>query len=222
MAASWTTFPNFWRVYGKWRVNVLGDGMISAFLGATPIVRVGLPIAKGAGPALLYVDRTVELARLPPAPLAGIIIGGCVGAADVQRFGAALAVIEARAEMEDGSLRIVAEVASGAGLLAISSLPGCSPRLDAIGWNGEAFAPGVGARFARTDDGAWIGPCATVRSLTLAAAAAAGVPAIDALFSDADATAFRREAEEARRDGFRAKFTNSAEQARVLKDVFGE
>jgi citrate lyase subunit beta/citryl-CoA lyase len=195
--------------------------MISAFLGATPIIRVEAPITEGAGPALLYVDRTVELALLPPAPLAGIIIGGCVGAADIQRFGAALAVIEARAGLDDGSLRIVAEIASGAGLLAMSSLPGCSQRLDAIGWNGEAFARGVGARFARTADGAWIAPCATARSLTLAAASAAGVAAVDSPFSGLDAAAFRLEAEEARRDGFTAKFANSAEQARVLKDVFG-
>lgn len=195
--------------------------MIPAFLGATPIISMNEPVADCAGAPLLYVDRAVELGRATATPLAGLIIGGCVGAADVQRFGASLAVIEARTGLEDGALRIVAEIASGVGLLAVSSLAGCSPRLDAIGWNGEAFARDIGARLARTADGAWIAPCATARSLTLAAAAAAGVPAIDALFSSADAAALRREAEEARRDGFTAKFSDGSEQARVLRDVFG-
>jgi citrate lyase subunit beta/citryl-CoA lyase len=195
--------------------------MISAFLGATPIIFIDEPVAESPTLPLLYVDRAVELGRLPPAPFAGLIIGGCVGAADVQRFGAALAVIEARRGLEDGALRIVAEIASGAGLLAISSLAGCSPRLDAIGWNGEAFARNLGARLARTADGAWIAPCATARSLTLTAAAAAGVASVDALFSGADPAAFRQEAEEAGRDGFTAKFAADAEQARVLRDVFG-
>ena len=80
----------------------------------------------------------------------------------------------------------------------------------------------IGAESDRDQYGAYAGAFRLARDLTLLAAAAAGVAAIDAAFADVANTAgLRAEAIAARRDGFSAKLAISPEQARVIGDVFG-
>lgn len=199
--------------------------MTQAYLGPAHLVDLRSPAEPGAAGRLHIVrlarDEDGLIASLPANSFLGVMIDGVQDGADVQRFGAALAVFEARSGLEDGSLILIARIASGAGLLALGSFANASSRLRGIAWDGEAFARDIGARSARTETGAWTALCATARSLVLAAAASAGVEAIDAPFADANEAGFRREAEEAARDGFRRKVALSPLQAKIAAEIFG-
>ncbi|GLK67946.1 aldolase/citrate lyase family protein [Hansschlegelia plantiphila] len=161
-----------------------------------------------------------DLAAAASSRLAGVVLGRAADGAEVQNLAASLAVVEARIGLEDGSIGIVAEIASGAGLLRLATFAGASDRLRAVCWDADALAHDIGAASARGDDGDWIDPCRTARSLTLAAAAAAGLPAIDCPFVGDDQEAFRREAEQARRDGFAAKIAGDPGQIEAVRAVW--
>lgn len=154
------------------------------------------------------------------APFA-IVLPGAHGARSVQHLSAKLAVREARFDLEDGATRIVAVADAAEGVLRLSSLPGASARLVAIAWDAEALRVGVGAAACRDPSGGYVGPLRLARDMTLLAAAAAGVAAIDgALAAPWDADSLRAEAQAARRDGFAAKFTLDAAQAEIVNAAF--
>lgn len=176
-----------------------------------------------SAPCLVRVELDDERGILGLAlrPCAAGVIAAVTGGRDVQRLAAMLAVAEAKSGLDPQSVAIVAEIASGAGLLAAGSLTGCSRRLAGVAWDGEAFARDIGAAAAREASGDWIGPCSLARATTLAVAAAAGTRAIDAVCSTLDADAFRREAETARRDGFAAKVARDRAQQAAVIAAFG-
>ncbi len=150
----------------------------------TTIVRVA-PLASG----LLPADLDGVMAGAPDA----VLLPGTVGARDLQHLAAKLAVREAERGLAAGRTRIVAMAAdTPAGVLALASLSGASPRLMALGWDPAALAAALGV-------GPHAAPLRTARDLLLIAAAAAGVPALDcgaAGDEPADAP------DAARRDGF--------------------
>jgi len=190
--------------------------------------RARLALISRASPAPLYArippletdEAEADLAAAAEARLQGVVLTGAASGADVQHVAALLAVAEARAGLPDGALAILPCVDSAAAVLHLASLPGCSSRLEALLWDGEALARDVGAEAARDAEGSWTGCCSTARSLVLAAAAAAGVPAVDAPFRDPATGALRGEAEAARRDGFAGKIAVDAAQLAALADVF--
>ena len=165
-------------------------------------------------------EAEADLAAAAEAKLQGVVLTDAASGADVQHVAALLAVAEARAGLPDGALTLLPCVDSAAAFLRLPSLPGCSGRLEALLWDGESLARDVGAEAARDAEGSWTGCCQTARSLVLAAAAAAGIPAIDAPFRNAAAGALRGEAETARRDGFAGKIAVDAAQLAALAEVF--
>lgn len=173
-------------------------------------VRLGPPdadLTKGAVGALC---------RLRPA---AFVLSCVETAADVQHFGAMLAVAEAEAGLDDGSTRLVAMAESAASLFELIAIARASPRLAALGWDGEALALDFGGETAR-EHGGWTDPLQTARTLLLAACADARLPAIDAPFTGADPAALQREARHARRDGFSAKFALSVRQSEIIDEAF--
>ena len=79
----------------------------------------------------------------------------------------------------------------------------------------------AGAERYRDPSGGAAGPYRLARDLTLLAAAAAGVAAIDTAFADlSDVEGLRAEAEAARRDGFAGKMAVNAVQAHIINHVF--
>ncbi len=148
------------------------------------IVRVA-PLESG----LLPADLDATMAGAPDA----VLLPGAVGARDLQHLAARLAVREAEHRLAAGRTRIVAMAAdTPAGVLALASLPGASPRLMALGWDPAALAAALGV-------GPDAAPLRTARDLLLIAAAAAGVPALDCGAAGGDAT---DAPDAARRDGF--------------------
>jgi citrate lyase subunit beta/citryl-CoA lyase len=160
-------------------------------------------------------------AVMPEAPDA-IMLPKCLCGANVQQLGAKLAVCEAEHSLADGATRILAIATESArALFGFASYVGCSRRLEGLAWGGEDLSADLGAETNRLPDGAYAAPYAFARTMTLIGAGAAGVSAIDAVFTNfRDSESLRAEALAARRDGFVAKMAIHPAQVAVINEVF--
>ena len=141
--------------------------------------------------------------------------------AGIQQLSARLAVREALCGLEDGSTRIVAVADTAAALIGLAGAGDMSARLIGLAWDAEALRADIGAETCRDESGGYAGPWRLARDLTLLAATAAGVAAIDAASAGVrDPERLRAEALAARRDGFAAKFAADPEQAKIINEVF--
>ncbi|MGD0185685.1 MAG: CoA ester lyase [Roseiarcus sp.] len=163
-----------------------------------------------------------DLAAVMPAAPDAIVLPKSLGGASVQQLGAKLAVHEAEHGLPDGATRILAIASETArALFGFASYLGCSRRLEGLAWGGEDLSADLGAETNRLPDGAYAGPYAFARTLTLIGAVAAGVSAIDAVFTNfRDAEGLSAEALAARRDGFTAKMAIHPAQVPVINAVF--
>jgi citrate lyase subunit beta/citryl-CoA lyase len=152
----------------------------------------------------------------------GLMLPKCEGGAHVQHLGAMLAVKEAEYDLADGSTRIIPIVTeTAASMFALGTYSGASPRLAGLAWGAEDLSACLGAQTYREHSGTYSAPYALARTLTLLAASAAGVAAIDTVYPDfADAAGFRAESETARRDGFSAKMAIHPAQVAIVNEVF--
>ncbi|QRM31160.1 CoA ester lyase [Microvirga sp. VF16] len=152
----------------------------------------------------------------------GIVLPKTVGGADVAHLGAKLAVREAEFGLEDGATRILAiATENAAGVFALGTFPGASHRLMGLTWGGEDLSADLGAEANRSEDGAYTDPYRLARSLTLLGAAAAGVDAVDSVFTNfRDMAGLETECRTARRDGFVAKMAIHPAQVPVINGAF--
>lgn len=152
----------------------------------------------------------------------GVVLPKCADGAAVQQLGAKLAVREAECGLPDGGTRILAIATETAcALFGFASYRGCSRRLDALAWGGEDLSADLGAETNRLPDGGYAAPYVLARTLTLIGANAAGVGAIDAVYTNfRDAEGLRAEALAARRDGFSAKMAIHPAQVPIINAVF--
>ena len=140
----------------------------------------------------------------------------------LQQLSARLAVHEADASLEDGSTRIVAAADTAEALIGLAGARARTARLVGIAWDAEALRADIGAETCRDEAGAYAGPWRLARDLSLLAATAARVAAIDtASASLHDPGALRAEALAARRDGFAAKLALDPDQAKIINEAFG-
>jgi citrate lyase subunit beta / citryl-CoA lyase len=151
----------------------------------------------------------------------GIVLPKSRGGVDVQHLGAKLAVREAEYDLPDGSTRIIAIAAqTPAAVFEMGTYVGASRRLAGLSWAPNDLAAAIGAK-ATKQDGALTSPYALARSLTLVAAKAARVAAIDHAYANRrDTASLKAECEAARRDGFDAKLAIDPEQIAVINAVF--
>ena len=152
----------------------------------------------------LMLDDLVALVKAQPY---GVMLPKCASGDDVALVSAYLAALEARERLAPGSIRILPIVTETAvALFAMGSYARrAEPRLCGMLWGAEDLATDVGASSNRNGD-QYTAPFQLARSLCLFAAAAAGVPAIDAVFTDfRNLDLLRSEAREAARSGFSAK-----------------
>ena len=159
-------------------------------------------------------------AGMPHAPDA-ILLPGSLGAASVQQLSAKLAVREAEFALPDGSTQIIALADAARSLFGMGTYRGSSMRLIGVAWSADSLRNDIGAETDRGPFGAYAGPYRLARDLTLIAAAAAGVAAIDTGFADLDdEEGLRAEALAARRDGFAGKIAIDPAQAAVINGAF--
>jgi citrate lyase subunit beta / citryl-CoA lyase len=161
-------------------------------------------------------DLDAAMAFSPTA----ILLPRCAGAPHVQALSVKLAVREARLGLMEGATGIVAVIDAAEAALAAPGLRAASARLIGVAWDAQALSADVGAWASHDETGGYTGSLRLGRDLTLMAAAAARVPAIDAACPSA-ADALWAEAVAARRDGFAAKFARDPAQAALINEVFG-
>lgn len=152
----------------------------------------------------------------------GIFLAGSRSGRDVQQLGAKLAVQEAEYGLTDGETGIVAEAGSSArALFTLGSYGDASPRLVGIAWHAERLAFDLGSDHHPADLNEFA-PFHTVRHLTLFAARAAEVAAIDTASTARDEAAFLAACTASRQHGFNAKLTTLPEQVATINAVFGQ
>ncbi|HVL70591.1 MAG TPA: CoA ester lyase, partial [Beijerinckiaceae bacterium] len=163
-----------------------------------------------------------DLDGVMPAGPDGIMLPKTVGGPDVSHLAAKLAVREAENGLPDGGTRILAIATENArGVFALGTLARASHRLSGIAWGGEDLAADLGAETNRGADGLYTGPYRIARSMTLFAAAAAEVDAIDSVYTDyRDRDGLSAECRDARRDGFSAKMAIHPAQVPVINEAF--
>ncbi len=178
----------------RWvRINALGSGEAGADLPA--VVRQGLD---------------------------GIVVPKADGAADILRLDRWLGTLEFAAGMAPGSVRILAiATETPAAVFRLAEYAEAGPRLVALSWGAEDLSAALGALATRDASGGWLPTFQTVRSLCLMAAAAAGVTAIDTVYTDfRDLDGLRGYADAARRDGFLGMLAIHPAQVPVINEAF--
>jgi citrate lyase subunit beta/citryl-CoA lyase len=180
-----------------------------------------------------------DLDAVAPGRPDAIMLPKAEGGASVVHADAKLAVREAQNDLPDGHIKIIAiATETAASLFVAGTYRGSSARLSALTWGAEDLSADLGAETNRDAEGRYLDPYRLARTLCIAGAAAAGVPAIDTVYIDfRDDVGFRSDCEAARRDGFTARmaihpaqiptinavFTPSAEavaQAKIIVDAF--
>jgi citrate lyase subunit beta/citryl-CoA lyase len=181
------------RPYLVVRVNGLGSGLTDADLDA---------IAPGRPDAIM----------LPKAE----------GGASVVHADAKLTVREAESGLPDGHVKIIPiATETAASLFVAGTYAGSSARLSALTWGAEDLSAELGAETNRDADGRYLDPYRLARTLCIAGAAAARVPAIDTVYIDfRDDAGLHGDCETARRDGFTAKMAIHPVQVPIINEVF--
>jgi citrate lyase subunit beta/citryl-CoA lyase len=142
---------------------------------------------------------------------------------DVHRLSLTLRHEEERAGAPVGSTRIVAiATETPASLFQLHTYADSSSRLEALTWGAEDLSAAVGSSANREADGrTWTSPYRLARDLTLLAAAAAGVAAIDTVYVNLrDAEGLALEAQAAARDGFTGKMAIHPSQVATINAAF--
>jgi citrate lyase subunit beta/citryl-CoA lyase len=167
---------------------------------------------------LTEADLDAVIAARP----AGIFLPKCDGLADVATLADMLARSEAKHGVAPGATRIIGIVTETASaVLNLSSFRGTHPRLAGVMWGAEDLAADLGAASNRDPDGCYAEPFRLARSLTLLAAKAAGVEAIDTVFTDIrDLAKLEAETVAAKRLGFESKAAIHPDQVPVINRVY--
>ncbi|MES2339171.1 MAG: CoA ester lyase [Pseudomonadota bacterium] len=160
----------------------------------------------------LCADDIAALAGLSPA---AIVMPKAEGAESVR----ALARQLAAAGIDAPILPIATE--TPAAIFQLGSYAASGVRLAGLTWGAEDLPAAIGAATAREDDGSYTAPYEMTRSLTLFAAHAAGVPAIETVYPALrDLAGLDAYARRAARDGFTAMMAIHPTQVATINAAF--
>ncbi len=150
----------------------------------------------------------------------GILVPKCLPE-DVCTADHYLAAFETAAGAPVGAIRIIAIASETAeAVFRLGGYAGLSPRLEAITWGAEDLAACLGGS-NRTAEGEYDGPYKLARSLCLLGAAAAGVAALDTIYTDfRDDKGLRAECAAAKRSGFAGKMAIHPAQLAAINEAF--
>jgi citrate lyase subunit beta / citryl-CoA lyase len=202
---------------GKSRARESAAAFLREILAAKPrpyiLVRVN-----GLATGLIDADLEAVVAAKPDA----IMLPKAKGSASVVHAAAKLAAREALADLPDGHIKILPiATETAAALFLAGTFAGASARLMGLTWGAEDLSADLGAQANRDAEGRFLDPYRLARALCLAGATAAAVPAIDTVYVDfRDQKGFRRECEDALRDGFLGKMAIHPAQVPIINDVF--
>ena len=183
----------------------------------TPIIVRVNPLTQTEGAA----DH--DLAAIMAHAAGTIMLPKAQGGADVQWLGAKLATHEALNGKTVGATRIIAITPeTPAAVFTLGSYTDAGARLLALTWGGgEDLSAATGAKTNRCENGLHTEPYRMVRNLSLFAAAAADVMAIDGVYTNfKDSNGARNEAMLAARDGFTGKLAIHPSQVEIFNEAF--
>ena len=143
-------------------------------------------------------------------------------AGDIRRIVSVLERLEQRHGLPWGSTRLVLiATETPEGLLNIREVASASPRIAAVSWGIEDLSAAMGLPRTRDAEGRYLDIARYARVMCAVAAAAAGVEAIDTVYTDiADLDGLRRECQEGVWMGFSGKISIHPGQIEVINSVF--
>ena len=172
------------------------------------------PLATGLGRA----DLEETIAGRPE----GYVVPKPDSAADVRAVAAHLDRLESRHGIAHGTTRLVLiATETPRGLLNIKEITAASPRVVAVSWGVEDLGAAMSLGQVRDAEGRYLDIPRYARVMCAVAAAAAGVEAIDTVYTDiADLDGLRRECVEAVQMGFTGKISIHPNQIAVINAAF--
>ncbi len=171
---------------------------------------------------LSTAHAAADLAAAVPAAPNGIVLPKPDGPQDVIDLVRRLGRLEAEAGVAEGSIRILPiATETPASIFALGGYGVVGPRLIGLTWGAEDLPAAVGAQINRHPDGSFTDLCRMARSLCIAGAAAADVPAIETVYpAFKDLDGLRAYAEAGRREGFTGMMAIHPAQVAVIEAVF--
>jgi citrate lyase subunit beta/citryl-CoA lyase len=170
--------------------------------------------------ALDQEEALSDLAAVIAGAPDGIVLPKAAGAGSVQMLSHFLDALEVQAGLPRGAIGILpvaTETASAALQLPSYAAPGLS-RLRGITWGAEDLSTALGASTSREEGGGWAMTYRVARSMTLLAAHAAHVQAIDTLYADfRDQEGLRCACRSARAEGFTGGNRTCAPRCRGIR-----
>lgn len=162
-----------------------------------------------------------DLDAVMPAAPDGIMLPKAAGGPDMQLLDARIGVREALHGLPDGRTRILPIATETAiSMFELGTYRGSTPRLASLSWGAEDLSADIGAPAARSA-GEWTDPFRLARNLCLFGAAAAGIAAIDTVYTEVrDLEGLQRESETAARDGFAGKLAIHPGQVPIINTAF--
>ena len=135
---------------------------------------------------------------------------------DIIQLDVLLTDIEKKLGLEEGVVKILGAIETAKGVLNVEKIATASSRMVGISFGAEDFTRTIGAERSKTGEELFV-----ARSKIVLAAAAAGIDAIDTVFSDIDdEEGLRRETEMAKKLGFDGKSVIHPRQIEIVHDVF--
>lgn len=171
--------------------------------------------------ALDTEDALPDLRAVAPSGPAGIVLPKPRGARDSVQLSRLLDALEQDAGLPAGRTAILPIATERpAALFHLDEYEGATARLAGLAWGAEDLGAAVGAARMR-EGGNWLPPFELARSLCLFAASAAGVPAIDTVYTDfRDPDGLAGYAAAARRDGFAGMLAIHPAQVDIINEAF--
>ena len=167
-------------------------------------------------------ESGADLGAVMPVRPDGIVLPKTRSPEDIDTLGHRIGHYEAEYDMQVGSTRVLpVATETPQSLFSLGEYARCGKRLAGITWGAEDLAAAIGAISNREADGGWTSPYQLVRNLSLFAAHAAGVAAIDTLWANfRDPKGLEASCAEARRDGFSGKLAIHPDQVDVINRCF--
>lgn len=162
-----------------------------------------------------------DLAAVIPGAPSGIVLPKSASADDVALVSAWLDGLEAAHGVPQGTTRIIPiATETAASIFGLASYRSAGPRLHAMMWGAEDLSASIGS-VSNREGRQFHTPYMLARDMCLIAAAAAGVLAIDTVFTDIDdIEGLRLEAQAACRDGFATKAVIHPKHVAPVNEAF--
>lgn len=163
-----------------------------------------------------------DLAAIMAAAPSGIMLPKSNSLDDVALLDVKLRVHEAEHGLADGSTRILPIITeTPLGVLNAATYAHGNQRLSGITWGAEDLSAEIGASETRETSGSYTETFRFARTVTLLAASAASVAAIDTVFPDfRNEDAFRKDSMNGARDGFTGRMAIHPAQVPIINEVF--